>query len=77
MDKLIVMVLVALFATNVSYSQNEGKTEDLKREIQKVSDTQINILNELEKLRNDSKAQTNQINELQSTERTLESNWIV
>lgn len=62
------MVLVALFATNVSYSQNEDKTENLKREIQKVSKSQKNILNELAKLRNDSRAKTAQIRELQSKE---------
>lgn len=62
------MVLVALFATNVSYSQNEDKTENLKREIQKFSKSQKNILNELAKLRNDSRAKTAQIRELQSKE---------
>lgn len=68
MRRLIIMVLVALFATNVSYSQNEDKTENLKREIQKVSKSQKNILNELAKLRNDSRAKTAQIRELQSKE---------
>lgn len=68
MRRLIIMVLVALFATNVSYSQNEDKTENLKREIQKFSKSQKNILNELAKLRNDSRAKTAQIRELQSKE---------
>lgn len=71
MEKLIVMVLVALFATNVSYSQNERKTEDLKKEIQKVSESQKKILNELEKLRKENKVQNTQIHELQSQGRTF------
>ena len=40
MKKLIGVVLVALFTTNVSYSQNEKEIEDLKREIQMVSNSQ-------------------------------------
>lgn len=71
MKKLIVLVLVALFTTNASYSQNEGKIEELKREIQKVSESQKRILSELEKLRKENKVQNTQIGELQSQGRTF------
>lgn len=71
MKKLISIVLVALFTTNASYSQNEGKIEELKREIQKVSESQKRILSELEKLRKENKVQNTQIGELQSQGRTF------
>lgn len=71
MRKLIGIILVALFATNASYSQNEGKIEDLKREIQKVLESQKRILSELEKLRKENKAQNTQISELQSKGKTF------
>lgn len=71
MKKLISIVLVALFITNASYSQNEGKIEELKREIQKVSESQKRILSELEKLRKENKVQNTQIGELQSQGRTF------
>lgn len=45
MKKLIILLLVALLATNISYSQNEKEIEDLKRKIQMVSDSQKEILN--------------------------------
>lgn len=71
MKKLIGIVLVALFTTNASYSQNEGKIEELKREIQKISESQKRILSELEKLRKENKVQNTQIGELQSQGRTF------
>ena len=57
MKKLIILLLVALLATNISYSQNEKEIEDLKRKIQMVSDSQKEILNEFTKLRKNSKYQ--------------------
>lgn len=51
----MILLLVVLLATNISYSQNE--IEDLRREIQKVSDSQKKILNEFAKLRKDNKYQ--------------------
>ena len=58
-------------STNISYSQNEGKTEDLKREIQKVSKSQNKVLSELEKLRKDNRTKDIKIKELQSQGRTF------
>ena len=72
MKKLIILLLVALLATNISYSQNEKEIEDLKRKIQMVSDSQKEILNEFTKLRKNSKYQNTKISELQSKERILE-----
>lgn len=69
MKNLTVMILVALFATNVSYSQQEGTIEDLKREIQRVSESQEKILNELAKLRKKNDTQNTQINKLLSEDR--------
>ena len=69
MKNLTVMILVALFATNVSYSQQEGTIEDLKREIQRVSESQEKILNELAKLRKTNNTQNTQINNLLSEDR--------
>lgn len=71
MKKLMVLLLVALLSTNISYSQNEGKTEDLKREIQKVSKSQNKVLSELEKLRKDNRTKDIKIKELQSQGRTF------
>lgn len=65
----MILLLVVLLATNISYSQNE--IEDLRREIQKVSDSQKKILNEFAKLRKDSKYQNTKISELQSKEKIL------
>lgn len=67
----MILLLVALLATNISYSQNEGKTEDLKREIQKVSESQKKVLSELEKLRKENRTKDIKINELQSQGRTF------
>lgn len=69
MEKLIVVMLVVLFAANVCYSQNEKEIESLSKEIQKVSDSQKSILSEFVKLEKDSKVQNTQIYELQFKER--------
>lgn len=67
----MILLLVALLAINVSYSQNEKEIEDLKREIQMVSNSQKKMINEFTKLRKDSKYQNTQISELQSKEKRL------
>ena len=67
----MILLLVALLAINVSYSQNEKEIEDLKREIQMVSNSQKKMINEFTKLRKDSKYQNTQISELQSKEKKL------
>lgn len=71
MKKSMILLLVALLAINVSYSQNEKEIEDLKREIQMVSNSQKKMINEFTKLRKDSKYQNTQISELQSKEKRL------
>lgn len=67
----MILLLVVLLAINVSYSQNEKGIEDLRKEIQMVSNSQKKILNEFIKLRKDSKFQNTKISELQSKERIL------
>lgn len=71
MKKLVDIILVTLLTTNVSYSQNEGRIDDLKREIQQVSESQKKISNEFAKLRKDSKLQNSKIRKLQSKETIL------
>lgn len=71
MKRSMILLLVVLLATNISYSQNEKGIEELIREIQMVSNSQKKILNEFAKLRKDSKFQNTKISELQSQERIL------
>ncbi len=67
----MILLLVVLLATNISYSQNEKEIEDLRREIQMVSNSQEKISDEFAKLREDSKSQNIKIRELQSQEKSL------
>lgn len=69
MRKLVSIILVALSTTNVSYSENEVRIDDFKREIQKVSESQKKMSRELGGLGKENKVQNIQINELQSKER--------
>lgn len=71
MEKILLIIVGAVFACNICFSQTEKDIESIKAEIQIVSESQKKTMGELSKLRNESKIQKEQINGLQTQSESI------
>lgn len=70
--KILLIVMVAVLqSANFCYSQNESNIEELRREIQQVSDLQTKISEDIAKLKKENRIQNKQIKDLSTTENKL------
>lgn len=71
MEKTLLIIVGAIFACNICFSQTEKDIESIKAEIQIVSESQKKTMGEMSILRNESKIQKEQINGLQTQSESI------